>query len=251
MQDSLLPQTATSDVSESSKVKTDDSKKLFCLLDKFQEEIKSGVGILYDVEDEAFRKQITAKEDLLEQQRLLAKNFVQSRKEEIAMLTTGVEEARNLKTMKHQELDRLNLERAQIIKECEDKDEVVEHLTQKKRKLQEIIPENINAFKEVIGKLEQELNDLKSKHEDKKQKTEEQVVVGPNLVLLDYISKKIEAKEGMLECPVCFEVASAPIFMCSSEHLVCSACRTKVGILIILFPLYLSTFASSKSHMKY
>ena len=46
--------------------------------------------------------------------------------------------------------------------------------------------------------------------------------------LLEYIDNKIAAKEKELECPVCFEVASAPIFMCSDLHLICSDCKPKV-----------------------
>jgi len=45
-----------------------------------------------------------------------------------------------------------------------------------------------------------------------------------------YIDNKIKAKEKELECPVCFEVASAPIFMCSDLHLICSDCKPKVSI---------------------
>merc|ERR1712080_291588 len=52
----------------------------------------------------------------------------------------------------------------------------------------------------------------------------------PNMQLLDYIDNKIAAKEKELECPVCFEVASAPIFMCNDLHLICSDCRPKVSI---------------------
>ena len=46
---------------------------------------------------------------------------------------------------------------------------------------------------------------------------------------MEYIGKKIEAKEEELGCPVCFELACAPIFMCAKEHLVCSTCRPKLS----------------------
>ena len=48
------------------------------------------------------------------------------------------------------------------------------------------------------------------------------------LPLLDYINQKIEDKERDLECPVCFEVAQAPIFMCEEQHVICSKCWDKV-----------------------
>ena len=49
-----------------------------------------------------------------------------------------------------------------------------------------------------------------------------------NLELFDYINSQIEAKEKELECPVCLEVAAAPIFSCEDQHIICSHCRPKV-----------------------
>ena len=51
----------------------------------------------------------------------------------------------------------------------------------------------------------------------------------PNLELLDYIDQKIGVKERELECPVCLEVTSVPIFQCDESHLICSSCYPKVG----------------------
>ena len=44
----------------------------------------------------------------------------------------------------------------------------------------------------------------------------------------DFLSKSIKAKEADLECPVCFETAEAPIYMCQEMHLICSNCRPKL-----------------------
>ena len=49
-----------------------------------------------------------------------------------------------------------------------------------------------------------------------------------NLKLLDYINDQIEAKAKELECPVCLEVASVPIFRCEELHIICLDCRPKV-----------------------
>ena len=43
--------------------------------------------------------------------------------------------------------------------------------------------------------------------------------------MFDSINEKIATKEQELECPVCLETASAPIFMCEEQHLVCGGCR--------------------------
>ena len=47
---------------------------------------------------------------------------------------------------------------------------------------------------------------------------------------LENINKKIEDKESDLECPVCMEVSTSPIFSCDEQHIICSDCRPKVSI---------------------
>ena len=96
----------------------------------------------------------------------------------------------------------------------------MKELNEKKRKLEQLIPMQIREYEKEIQQL---------KNEVKKKKINEIAPVGPNLPLLEYITRQIEAKERELECPVCFEVASSPIFMCSEDHLVCSDCRTKLS----------------------
>ena len=38
--------------------------------------------------------------------------------------------------------------------------------------------------------------------------------------MVDFLTKSIKEKESDLECPVCFETAEVPIFMCSEMHLI-------------------------------
>merc|ERR1719237_590914 len=82
--------------------------------------------------------------------------------------------------------------------------------------------------------LEAEIESLKIPPDSSKEVKSEQSLpikrTNPNMQLLEYIDNKIKAKEKELECPVCFEVASAPIFMCSDLHLICSDCKPKVSI---------------------
>ena len=61
-----------------------------------------------------------------------------------------------------------------------------------------------------------------------------------NVKLLDYINDQIEANEKELECPVCLEVASVPIFRCEELHIICLDCRPKVKRKTI--PLILHVF---------
>jgi len=44
----------------------------------------------------------------------------------------------------------------------------------------------------------------------------------------DFLARSIKEKEVDLECPVCFETADIPIFMCLEMHLICNRCRPKV-----------------------
>ena len=38
--------------------------------------------------------------------------------------------------------------------------------------------------------------------------------------MVDFLTKSMKEKESDLECPVCFETAEVPIFMCSEMHLI-------------------------------
>ena len=81
-------------------------------------------------------------------------------------------------------------------------------------------------------KLEQEIESLKAEESVQKNTVEDRAQPSPlpDSWKFDYITKKIEAKEKDLECPVCFEVASTPIFKCLEDHLICSVCRPKVAL---------------------
>ena len=60
-------------------------------------------------------------------------------------------------------------------------------------------------------------------------KFDRSISIEKNEKLIDFMAKSIERKEAELECPVCFEVADAPIFMCQQQHLICSSCQPRVS----------------------
>ena len=41
---------------------------------------------------------------------------------------------------------------------------------------------------------------------------------------LFYIKRQIKDLKKELNCPVCFETATVPIFKCDDDHLICSSC---------------------------
>ena len=51
-----------------------------------------------------------------------------------------------------------------------------------------------------------------------------------NAELKQVLSDCIAGKESQLQCPYCLEMASPPIYKCSSEHLICNQCFTKATI---------------------
>merc|ERR1719468_732901 len=50
-----------------------------------------------------------------------------------------------------------------------------------------------------------------------------------NEPMITFLINAIEKKETQLACPVCLETASAPIFMCQQQHLICSSCQPRVS----------------------
>ena len=44
------------------------------------------------------------------------------------------------------------------------------------------------------------------------------------------LAKEIEEKERDLECPVCFDVCTRPVYMCHLSHQICSQCRPKMKV---------------------
>ena len=48
--------------------------------------------------------------------------------------------------------------------------------------------------------------------------------IRPNNDFTKFLKNSIATKERELECPICLEVASTPIFCCSNSHLICGGC---------------------------
>ena len=47
--------------------------------------------------------------------------------------------------------------------------------------------------------------------------------------LNNFINATIQEKEKELECPVCLEIAGAPVYMCVNSHVLCFNCEHKLG----------------------
>ena len=212
-------------------------------------ECKKKVKIKQKTTDERMDKCIAEKEAMLEERRCYAESIIESKSKEMRILITGFEEAEDHKAAKMKEVAGIDAKvaellamKARLLLECEDKDQVMDKLMKKRKKLEEFLNSQIKKYKSETSKLDTELRDLKFKQlkqnaeevfpsDEDKVLSEVKTIKTQDLQLLEYIDHKIEVKEKELECPVCLEVASAPIFTCDDLHLICSSCRPKVGCL--------------------
>ena len=53
--------------------------------------------------------------------------------------------------------------------------------------------------------------------------------IWPTVRHIKFLLAAIARKEASLECTICLEEASAPIFGCSEFHVLCGSCRGKVA----------------------
>ena len=113
-----------------------------------------------------------------------------------------------------------------LLQRCDEKKEIMDKLSTKKKDIERVISSLIYKTKHELSFLETEVKSLKDKLPQPEKKP-----ASPkpqSISLLAFINRKISSKEGELECPVCLEEASSPIFMCSQLHLVCSSCRPQL-----------------------
>ena len=191
------------------------------------------------------RAQLEEKETILQRSRDFLKQMVEVDGKRMAKLITDIEAAEDEKNGKLKEisavemvLSDLQTKHKILLQEVKEKDATMVKLVGEKRDLENDIEHNVLKTKKEIALLEEDMKSLKtSLPESQKEARGEpsKRVLQPNLQLLGFIDSKIEAKEEELECPVCFEVASPPIFACPDLHLICTDCRPKVAAISIGF----------------
>jgi len=189
------------------------------------------------------RTQIGEKEARLQETRDYLEYVVKIKGKKMADLITTMETIEDHKNKKLKEISVVEMKISdlqadveRLVREVKEADEQMISVALEKKDLETNIEKNISAAKKDIALLEEDLESLRigvshdSSKEDKSEPSPIKRKTNPNIQLLEYIDNKIKAKEKELECPVCLEVASAPIFMCSDLHLICSDCRPKVSI---------------------
>ena len=189
------------------------------------------------------RVQIEGKESLIQQRRDFLEQIVEVYGKKMAKFITDIEAAEDEKNEKLKEkfavemqISDLKVKHEILEREVEEKDKTINDLIREKRDLEAYIENSVHRTKKEIALLEEDMKSLKtclSPQPLKETRNDASFAKGEsqqlNLQLIEFISSKILAKEEELECPVCFEVASPPIFACNDLHLICSHCRPKVS----------------------
>jgi len=84
------------------------------------------------------------------------------------------------------------------------------------------------ALDEIINGDTPEMSSKMAKPKEVATYTAEHIAELEHKIRMECLIKQIEDIEKLLECPLCFETAEAPIFECQEGHLVCSKCKPKI-----------------------
>jgi len=132
----------------------------------------------------------------------------------------------------------INLKKTELLQETDDVDERILKYKFEQNKLEDLIETELVNKKQEGYIITKRINQLKTKLQETENTIrhfhsndltiEETPPVQSNQQLLEFIKDQISEKEKELECPVCLDVARAPIFMCREQHLICSTCSTRV-----------------------
>ena len=132
------------------------------------------------------------------------------------------------------QMGELQVSKDHLVKQKEDKDKKLYKLLKKKNKLEKFIAEKVSENKETKRGLEKEIEEIKVRFKETQRARKSEAQPESLTLLVEYVNDQIESKEKELECPVCMEVASAPLFCCDDQHLISAECRPKVRSLSCL-----------------
>eukprot|EP00092_Neocalanus_flemingeri_P026640 GFUD01028875.1.p1 GENE.GFUD01028875.1~~GFUD01028875.1.p1 ORF type:complete len:813 (-),score=199.48 GFUD01028875.1:264-2702(-) len=205
-------------------------------------------------ENDCIEGKIKEKEKDLDNHKVKVDETIDMRAKEMAKFIGLLSQAEDEKEENVKKVGKLDMEIADLqakilqIKEeqkalnskCQQCDEQADKLEKKRKKLEKYMESEMTK---VIGEgdiIKDDIQKLKDKLTENAKATEDLAnseipkteVVNPpkenTSRLLDFMAGSIKEKENDLECPVCFETADVPIFMCSEMHLICSSCYPKI-----------------------
>jgi len=206
-------------------------------------------------ENDDIQDQIKGKEKELNDHQVKVDAMIESKAKEMAKFIGLISQAEDDKEENIKEVGKLDMEieelKKQIMKIKEEQnileqkskqcDEQIEKLEKKRKKLEKYMESEMIKVKSEGDIIKDEIDRLKDKLAENIKATEDLAnseipkteVVNPpkenaSSRLLEFMICSIKEKENDLECPVCFETADVPIYMCSEMHLICSTCKPKV-----------------------
>jgi len=147
----------------------------------------------------------------LEKERKVWINNVEGHKKKIADVSLHLVNSEKSMGEKRETVDRLQKEMAVL------NGEIMREINLKRDYLQQIV-----NHKKEMEKANKCIEDLDKKVED----LVETASLGS--LELQQVEKRIATKTAELECPVCLNTCSPPIYTCPNQHLVCSTCRPQL-----------------------
>lgn len=205
-------------------------------------------------ENDSIEGEIKDKEKDLDNHKVKVAEMIDNRAKEMAKFIGLISQAEDEKEEYRKQVGKLDMEIADLrkkisaIKEqqkdlntkCQQCDEQVDKMEKKRKKLEKYMESEMTKVKGDGEVIKDDIEKLKDKLTENIKATEDlanseipktEVVSPPKentSRLLDFMATSIKEKENDLECPVCFETADVPIFMCSEMHLICSSCKPKI-----------------------
>lgn len=213
-------------------------ENVLCDLEKSEEE---GVGLAHKDEYEDVRNMLELKEKELKHHYKSVDDMAKEKAREMKDLIYSLEDIKNSEVkqgMRKLEIDKQIRQLETELKAIKIKDNIEKEakgkLENEKKKLEEFMDIFRKEAMETAAVFQTEIQTLKGSLEKIQQnvltvKSEpKRLVANAEHILIQFIESEIEDLEKELECPVCFNLASSPIFKCEDDHLICSSCKVKL-----------------------
>ena len=168
----------------------------------------------------------------------------ETKAKEMAALLRAIDQAEDEKHAVEKKLAQLQISRDDFLREVEEKFEEMQKakedqetklakLLVKKEKLEKYLDEKSRENHARKLQLENEIEEIKTALQETPSGQTGTSDESLKKWMLQHFDNLIESMKEKLECPICFDLASAPIFCCLEQHLICSDCLPKVKRFLI------------------
>jgi len=205
-------------------------------------------------EHEQIENEMKAKEILFGDQEIKVKEIKELNAKEMHKFDVLISDVKDEKQAGLKQIDTLALEVSKLesnILEIEAKKKSInlkneqtniqiDKIDKKRLKLEKNIEGEMETMKIEGDRIQEHIHELEGEFAENCRKAENLATLetpkavkeikpkGTSSRLTEFLAESIKEKEVDLECPVCFETADIPIFMCPEMHLICSKCRPKI-----------------------